>query len=124
MIKGKFVDKSPRIKADITKNGKVALGKGKDFIIVDSGFNGDICAPPEVFDKLDLLYVATTKYQLADGSIVWKDMFAGEVILSKNSYEALFIEGDFLLGMDLASKLFSYFLIDFNTNKVELKIKS
>ena len=38
--------------------------------------------------------------------------------------KAFFIEGDFLLGMDLAFRLFSYFLLDFDNQKVELKTKN
>ena len=124
IIKGRLVNKCPVIKTGVAKNGKLILGKGINLIVIDSGFNGDISAPTEVLDQLDLVYSGTMKFQLADGTKVWKDVWDGNVILEDYEYDALFIEGDFLLGMELASDLFSYFLLDFDNQKVELKTKN
>ncbi len=123
IIKGRLVSKCPVIKTGVAKNGKLILGRGINLIVIDSGFNGDISAPTEVLNQLELEYSGTMKFQLADGTKVWKDIWDGTVILEDYEYEAIFIEGDFLLGMELASDLFSYFLLDFDNQKVELKIK-
>jgi len=123
MIEGEFIDDCPVIKAGASNNGRLVLGKGNELIVVDSGFNGDISIPPELFNKLELEFCGVSKFQLADGSKVWKALWAGEVKLAKDHFVAFFIEGDFLLGMDLASRLFSYFLLDFDNQKVELKFK-
>ncbi|MFH1321895.1 MAG: hypothetical protein ABII90_14745 [Bacteroidota bacterium] len=123
MIIGNFSNYSPVIKAGISRSGKLIFGRGNERIIVDSGFNGDISAPPVVLDRLDLVYSGETQFQLADGSLVWKDLWAGEVILEGNYFEALFIKGDFLLGMELAADLFSQFLINFDNQKIKLKIR-
>ncbi len=122
-IIGWFLDSEPFIRASISRDQKLLMGKGEYLLVVDSGFTGDISAPDEILDRLDIEYSGTMPFQLADGTIVWKDLWAGEVVLENYEYEALFIEGDFLLGMELASDIFSYFLIDFINEKVELEIR-
>ncbi|MCH8318880.1 MAG: hypothetical protein IIA88_10385, partial [Bacteroidetes bacterium] len=81
MIKGKFIDNRPVIKTGVTKKGKLVLGRGRNLIVVDSGFNGDISVPPKVLELLDLEYSGTSKFQLADGTEVWKKLWAGIVVL-------------------------------------------
>lgn len=122
-INGYFINYSPVIRAGISREGKLRIGKGKYFLIIDSGFTGDISAPPEILDELKLEYAGTMPFQLADGTIVWKDLWAGRILLDDKEYEALFIEGDFLLGMELASDLFSYFSIDFIKKRVTLRLR-
>ena len=80
MIKGKFIDNRPVIKTGVTKKGKLVLGRGRNLIVVDSGFNGDISVPPKVLELLYLEYSGTSKFQLADGTEVWKKLWAGIVV--------------------------------------------
>lgn len=122
-ITGSFTDFSPVLSADI-EDGKLLLGEGKAVLVVDSGFTGDISAPSDILNRLDLAYSGTMPFQLADESVVWKDLWAGKVAIGGYAYDALFIEGDFLLGMELGSAIFSYFLIDFVSAKVELAIQT
>ncbi len=121
-IRGKFIDFSPVIKAGISHEEKLIVGHGEHPLIVDSGFTGDMSVPSEILDLLDVEYSGTMPFQLADGKVVWKDLWYGWIVLGKYEYEALFIEGDFLLGMELASDLFSYFLVNFINKKVELEV--
>ena len=81
IIKGRFFNKCPVIKTGVSKNGKLMLGRGRNLIGVDSGFNGDISLPPKVLDLLDLEYSGTTKCQLADSTEVWKELWSGIVVL-------------------------------------------
>jgi len=120
---GRFVDYSPIIRTSISPQEKLRIGRGSYLLVIDSGFTGDISAPAEILDKLSLEYAGTMPFQLADRTIVWKDLWGGTILLGDDEYEALFIEGDFLLGMELASDLFSYFLIDFIKEKVILQIR-
>ena len=123
IIKGRFVNKCPVIKTGVAKSGKLVLGRGRNLIVVDSGFDSDISVPPKVLNLLNREYAGNMPFQLADGTEVWKDLWAGIVVLGDYEHEALFIEGDYLLGMDLTADLFSYFLLDFDNQKVELKVK-
>jgi predicted aspartyl protease len=122
-IIGQFVDFNPVVRAGISRNGELIIGRGESLIVIDSGFTGDICAPREILEDLDVQYSGTMPFQLADGSVVWKDLWMGKIALGNNKYEVLFIEGDFLFGMELASNIFSYFLIDFVSNRIEIELK-
>ena len=122
IIKGRMINKTPMVRAGI-KHGKLVIGKGPYFITVDSGFNGDLSVPSVVLDQLDVEYAGTMNFQLADGSIVEKDLWYGDVIIGKLIVDVLMIEGDFLLGMELAEDIFSSFLIDFDNKIVALELR-
>ena len=49
-------------------------------MIVDTGFNGDLCVSIAEIEKLDLTFSHSQKFELGDGSIVAKDVFWGQVI--------------------------------------------
>jgi len=119
-IKGRFIDFSPIIEASISHDRKLIIGQGNYPLVVDSGFTGDISVPPQILDSLDVEYSGTMPFQLADGKVVWKDLWHGWIVLGKYEYEALFIEGDLLLGMELAADIFSYLLVDFEDEIVEM----
>lgn len=121
-VKGRIKeDFSPVIAAGILKDGRLSLGKGDLELLVDTGFNGDISAPSEILNGLDLKYWGAVPIQLADGKVTTQDLWSGTVVLGGLENEALFSEGEFLLGMDLAAELFSYLLIDFQNNTLTLE---
>lgn len=122
-IHGEFIENSPIIAIDISSDGELIIGRGKYGIVIDSGFTGDISMPKGFLQRLRVEYKGITPFQFADGRIEWKAVWKGYIILNNFAHEAAFIEGDYLLGMELASDIFSYFLIDFINEKVELKTK-
>lgn len=122
-ITGRFIDFSPIIRVGISNDGKFILGKGNYDLIIDSGFTGDISVPKKILNKLEVEYAGTMQFQLADGTVVWKKLWLGSLLCGGNEYEALFIEGDFLLGMELASEVFTFLFIDFVKGKVEVGVR-
>src|SRR3989337_2647289 len=98
---GQFRDLAPIIRAGISSNGRLLIGRGRYGLVIDTGFNGDMSSPRSILQSLDLVYSGTMQFQLADRTIKWKHLWQGWIVLDEHEYETLFIEGDFLLGMEL-----------------------
>ena len=46
--------------------------------VVDTGFSGDLCLSRDQIEAMDLEFSYVDRYELADGTIVTKDVFAGQ----------------------------------------------
>ena len=46
--------------------------------VVDTGFSGDLCLTRDQIEAMDLEFSYVDRYELADGTIVTKDVFAGQ----------------------------------------------
>lgn len=46
--------------------------------VVDTGFSGDLCLSRDSIEAMDLDFSYVDRYELADGTIVTKDVFAGQ----------------------------------------------
>ena len=120
---GEFIDLAPTIRAGISSDGRLLIGRGRYGLVIDTGFNGDMSAPRGILHSLDLVYSGTMPFQLADGSVKWKHLWQGWIVLGEHEYETIFIEGDFLLGMELSRDLFKHFILDFDLKHVELRVR-
>ena len=65
MINGIFVENMPLI--------KVVVGSGRSvqtpFVILDTGFTGDLQVTPKIAKELDLQIIGVTKTQMANGEV-------------------------------------------------------
>jgi predicted aspartyl protease len=116
-IKSYLKNHQPYIRGEI-ENGKLALNKGINNILIDTGFDGGMRLPSCLLDKLEKNYISLIKIRLADGSLSETKLWQGEISIFNKLHMALFIEGEGepLLGMELASLLFSKFMINFDAN--------
>lgn len=49
-------------------------------LVVDSGFNGELILPVALINKLGLREEGPVQAELADGSIIWTTLYAGEIL--------------------------------------------
>lgn len=60
---------------------KVGLLRGETtttiHAMIDTGFSGDLCLSHDHLDAMDLEFSYVDRYELADGTIIAKDLFAG-----------------------------------------------
>ncbi len=66
MIQGAFVENMPLIKIDLAWGQTVQA----PFVILDTGFTGDIQITPEMANELGLTVSGVTKTRIANGDIV------------------------------------------------------
>ena len=72
--------------------------------IVDTGFTGDMCLSESLVESVELDYVGTKSFELANGKIEEKEVFLGKIIFDDARQETLFIiseSEDTLLGANL-----------------------
>lgn len=71
--------------------------------VVDTGFSGFLCLPPEIISRLGLLLVQSESVVLADGSQVELQTFEASVLWNAKERDVIIYEaaGDALLGMAL-----------------------
>lgn len=108
----------------MSRDGKLLLGKGKLVLCVDTGFTGDVALPSRVLERLDLDYIGPIDYRLADGSVQPMDQWLGRVVTGNHEYQAVFIEGDSLLGMDFIVEECRTLRINCATGEVTLTLRS
>lgn len=92
--------------------------------ILDTGFEGEICAPVELAVSLGLELVGTDVVELADGSQKQEFLFAGEVNFLGKKQEVVIslTDGeDTLIGTELLADC--TLSVDFQTGKVLLSRK-
>ncbi len=99
------------------------MGRGPLDICVDTGFTGDLSLPREVLKKLRLRYVGTMDYQLANGRVETIDQHQGIVIAGDYEYEAMFMEGEWLLGMDFIQEVCRDLRLDIDRGTVTLTLR-
>ena len=116
-IRSYLKNHQPYISGEI-ENGKLTLNKGINNILIDTGFDGGMRLPSCLLDKLNKYYISLIKIRLADGSLSETKLWQAEISIFNKLHTALFLEGEGepLLGMELASLLFSKLIINFDAN--------
>lgn len=78
MIKG-YVDKYLQAKVPIAVLDKAGHISPLDAVL-DTGFNGQLCISINELSKIDLTFLHSEKFELADGRIADRDVFLGQII--------------------------------------------
>lgn len=119
MIKGVFVENTPWVKIIIGWNQSVQT----PFVILDTGFTGDLQVTPTIAKELNLEITGVTKTQIANGQIV--DVPVALAIASMEGVQeyiqVLISDSAPLLGISFLTKFFYKALIDCKNRTVLLK---
>lgn len=74
MIAGTVNDSfEPIVDIGLIRNGDITIVPA----VVDTGFSGDLCVSIRHIDAMDLEFSYVDRYELADGTIIAKDVFSG-----------------------------------------------
>lgn len=119
MVQGVFVDNTPFI--------KVILGWGQSvqapFVILDTGFTGDLQVTPDIANELGLKVTGVTKTQIANGQIV--DIPVALAIAAmegvENYIQVLIADSMPLAGISFLSKFGYKAIVDCKYNTVALE---
>ena len=120
-IAGRIVDAEPRLPSRIAVKRLILDGKGREHMILDSGFTGSIAISEEWANRLDLRYAGIQPFELANGQIVEFPTYLGSVRFGR--VEALFefiVTGETLLGMEFFERLGARIVMDCRGGKVEV----
>jgi len=104
-------------------NGRLIIGIGSNKIKVDTGFDGGIVAPKEILNELNLTSLGERDIADFENNFKKKEVFLGEIKIREQIYEITFMEGDFLLGMELMDDVFKTLKINFENNKFSLTLR-
>jgi predicted aspartyl protease len=88
-------------------------GRGRDYLVLDSGFTGSVAIPEEWAERLDLRYAGIQTFALANGQIVEFPTYLG--IIRFGQAEELFeviVTGEALLGMEFLQRLKARVILD------------
>jgi hypothetical protein len=77
----------------------------------------------KILRRLKLRRVGRIDYQLANGTIVTLDQWLGKVLVGKREYEAFFLKGDWLLGMDFMQEVGRTLTLDLVRGGVNLVLR-
>lgn len=66
-ITGRIVDAEPQLPSRIAGKRLILDGKGREHMILDSGFTGSIAISEEWANRLDLQYAGIQPFELATG---------------------------------------------------------
>lgn len=83
--------------------------KGEDAIamilaVVDTGFSGHLCLAEQYIDQLEMVFKFVERYELANGEVIVKDVFLGNVAFDGREQEVDLIltsSQDTLIGASL-----------------------
>ena len=116
---GHIVDAEPRFLSRITGKRINLDGRGRDYVILDSGFTGSVAIPEEWADHLDLRYAGIQTFALANGQIVEFPTYLGEIRVGQavGLFEIV-ITGEPLLGMEFLDRLKARVVMDCRTKTV------
>ena len=112
-IIGRIVDAEPRLASRIAGKRLILDGKGREHMILDSGFTGSIAISEEWANRLELRYAGIQPFELATGQIVEFPTYLGFVRLGR--VEALFefiVTGETLLVMEFFERLRARIVMD------------
>jgi clan AA aspartic protease len=59
---------------------QTAPKKRKFFVIIDTGFSGELCLSPKIIEQMGFERIGREAYVLADGQIVHADIHKAEII--------------------------------------------
>lgn len=72
--------------------------------VVDTGFSGCLCLAEQCVDQLDMTFEFAEPYELADGEVIVKDVFRGNIVFDGGELEVdliLTASQDTLIGASL-----------------------
>ena len=90
--------------------------------ILDTGFNGEFSLPKRFLSAAKVQFIGTDYFELADGRVVEKEIFVGEIIIKDTVYLVemnITDSDDALIGTGVLKKKVAVF--DFKRNKVNIK---
>lgn len=120
-ITGRIVDAEPRLLSRIVGKRLILDGKGREHMILDSGFTGSIAISEEWANRLDLRYAGIQSFELANRQIVEFPTYLGFVRFGR--VEALFefiVTGEMLLGMEFFERLRARIVVDCRGGRVQV----
>lgn len=122
MVSGKFIENTPLIKVIVAWGQSVQV----PFIILDTGFTGDLQVTPEIARELNLKVVGVTKMQIANGQIVEVPVALAIAAMEGviNNIEVLISENMPLVGISFLSKFSYKAIIDCKHRTVALEMVS
>ena len=105
MVNGEFIENTPWIKVLIAWGQSVQV----PFVILDTGFTGDLQVTPKIAQELGLKVIGVTKMQIANGQIVEVSVALAIAAMegAMNYIQVLISESTPLVGISFLSK-FSY----------------
>lgn len=90
--------------------------------ILDTGFNGEFSLPIRFLSQVKLQFIGTDYFELGDGTVVEKEIFAGEIIIGNIPYQVemnLTNSKDALIGTGMLKGKVATFDFKKDTVKVE-----
>jgi len=120
-LTGRIVDAEPRIPSRIAGKRLIFDGRGREHMILDSGFTGSIAISEEWANRLQLRYAGIQPFELANGQVVELPTYLGFVRIGR--VETLFefiITGETLLGMEFFERLGARIVMDCRAGKVQV----
>ena len=118
---GRIVDGEPRLPSRIAGKRLILDGRGREHMILDSGFTGSIAISEEWANRLDLRYAGIQSFELANGQIVELPTYLGFVLLGRVEAPFEFIvTGETLLGMEFFERLGARIVMDCRGGRVEV----
>ena len=120
-LTGRIVDAEPRIPSRIAGKRLIFDGRGREHMILDSGFTGSIAISEEWANRLQLRYAGIQPFDLANGQVVELPTYLGFVRIGR--VETLFefiITGETLLGMEFFERLGARIVMDCRAGKVQV----
>jgi predicted aspartyl protease len=118
---GRIVNGEPRLPSRIAEKRLILDRRGREYMVLDSGFTGSIAISEEWANRLDLRYAGIQPFELANGQIVEFPTYLGLVRVRR--VEALFefiVTGEALLGMEFFERLRARIVMDCRGGKVQV----
>ena len=120
LIQGKIINFVPTFKAYIREDLLAFDSDGDIFLTVDTGFDGEIMLPQIILDDMNLEFMGYDTFTIATGETIEVPVFYGKVIVKKQEFEAWFIPGDQLVGMEFFCKVGKALELNFEESTVNL----
>jgi len=122
VLRGEIRNNIPYFYCSIKKDGTLVLksDKGQE-ITADTGFSGTVALPEATLKKMGLKPSTVADFRLADGSLVTLPIYWGWVEMGSEVFDTWFIQGDFLLGMELFSIAGERLIFDLDGGRVRLE---
>ena len=117
----RIVNGEPRLPSRIAEKRLILDRRGREYMVLDSGFTGSIAISEEWANRLDLRYAGIQPFELANGQIVEFPTYLGLVRVRR--VEALFefiVTGEALLGMEFFERLRARIVMDCRGGKVQV----
>jgi predicted aspartyl protease len=121
-LSGKIMNGEPRLPSRIAGKRLILSGKGREHMILDSGFTGSIAISEEWANRLDLRYAGIQPFELANGQIVEFPTYLGFARFGRT--EVLFefiVTGEALLGMEFFERLRARIVLECRSGRIQVE---